>query len=243
MTTSVSSGGRRGYFDETHWSLISKAKNKGPGGDAALDTLCRCYQVPLYSYVRHRGFSPADAEDITQGFFLDLVRREALRHVDREKGRFRSFLLGSLKNFLANEWDRRQTIKRGGLCTFVSLDEARAEVVYEEMVDSGLEPDRVFDRAWALALLDRVLIRLRDEYSAEGRPAVFQALEPVLSADGREVPFARLAQKLSLTETAVRMAAMRLRRRFRKLMHGEILKTVANPKEAEVELRYLLSCL
>jgi hypothetical protein len=216
MSTSVSSGGRRGYFDETHWSLISRAKNKGPGGEVALDTLCRCYQVPLYSYVRHRGFS---------------------------KGRFRSFLLGSLKNFLANEWDRRQTIKRGGQCTFVSLDEARAEVVYEEMVDSGLEADRVFDRAWALALLDRVLVRLRDEYSAEGRPAVFQALEPVLSADGREVPFARLAQKLSLTETAVRMAAMRLRRRFRKLMHGEILMTVANPKEAEGELRYLLSCL
>jgi len=193
--------------------------------------------------VRRRGFSPADAEDITQDFFADLLERDALRQVDRHKGRFRAFLLSSLKNFLANEWDRRRALKRGGGYTFVSLDEPHVETSYVEMGGSHLEPERMFDRAWALRFLNRALTELRNEYSAEGRPQLFEILAPILSVDGNDAPFVDLARRLSLSEEATRMAAMRMRKRFRKILRADILKTVANPSEADDELRYLFSCL
>jgi RNA polymerase sigma-70 factor (ECF subfamily) len=243
MPTSTSSALNQAHFAETHWSLILKATQQDESGVMALNKLCSSYRVPLYSFVRHRGFSPADAEDITQSFFLDLLERDALRQVDRQKGRFRSFLLGSLKNFLANEWDRRRTLKRGSGCTFVSLDEPEAEALYGEMGDARLGADRMFDRAWALRFLDRALNELREQYQAESRLPLFQVLEPVLSTDGKDVPYAELARQLSLNEAAVRMAGMRMRRRFRKVIRREILKTVANPADAEDELRYLFSCL
>ena len=243
MSTSRFSLPREARFGETHWSLILKASRDDESGAAALNQLCRSYRVPLYSYVRHRGFTPADAEDVIQSFFADLLARGGLRQVDPRKGRFRSFLLGSLKNFLANEWDRRRALKRGGAYTFVSLDEPQAEARYGEIGDSRLDPEKMFDRAWALQFLNRALTRLRQEYRAEGRLPIFEALEPMLSVGGKEIPYAELAAQLSLSEDATRMAAMRMRRRFRKILQNEILATVAEPTDAEQELRYLFSCL
>ena len=231
------------HFTETHWSLILKAKGEDQSGLKALNELCGRYRIPLYSYVRHRGFIPADAEDITQDFFTDLLERNALQQVDPQKGRFRSFLLGSLKNFLANEWDRRRALKRGGAYTFVSLDEPQAEVIYGETVDSRLDPEKMFDRVWALRCLKRALTELREQYVAEGRLSVFEVLEPVLSTDGNDVPYADLGRQLTMSEDATRMAGMRLRRRYGKLLRNEILRTVANSADAEDELRYLFSCL
>jgi RNA polymerase sigma-70 factor (ECF subfamily) len=243
MPTTGVCGAHQAHFAETHWSLILKAKREDESGAAALNRLCGCYRLPLYSYLRHRGFNPADAEDITQSFFADLLERGALQQADREKGRFRSFLLGSLKNFLANEWDRRRTLKRGGNCTFLSLDEPQAEVLYGELGDSRLDPEKMFDRAWAMRFLSRTLSKLREEYSHEGRLELFVALEPTFSMDGKEVSYAELANRLSLTEAATRMAAMRMRRRFQKIIRQEILRTVADPADAEDELRHLFSCL
>ena len=230
-------------FAETHWSLILKATRDDESGLAALNQLCRCYRVPLYAYVRHRGLNPTDAEDLTQSFFVDLIERNALSQVDREKGRFRCFLLGSLKNFLANDWDRRRALKRGGAYTFVSLDEPRAEFSYGEICGAQLEPEKMFDRAWALQFLNRTLTQLRELYRAEGRQQLFEVLEPLLSGDGKEVSYLELSRQLSLTEDATRMAAMRMRRRFRKILRNEILTTVADPADADDELRYLFSCL
>jgi RNA polymerase sigma factor (sigma-70 family) len=231
------------HFAETHWSLILKARCEDENGMAALNQLCSSYRMPLYSYTRHRGFNPPDAEDIIQSFFIDLLKRDALRQVDREKGRFRCFLLSSLKNFLANEWDRRRTLKRGGAYTFVSLDEPHAETLYGEIEDSQLDPEKMFDRAWALRFLERAFMQLRAEYLAEGRLQVFEVLQPMMSIDGKDVPYLELAGQLSLTEAAARMAAMRMRQRFRKVLRCHILTTVADPADADDELRYLFSCL
>ncbi len=243
MSSSVQPNSPNANFEETHWSLVLRAGRSDEGGTGALDTLCRSYWMPLYSYVRRRGFAPAEAEDITQGFFHDLIAKEALQTVDRSKGRFRSFLLGSLKNFWANEWDRQRTIKRGGGLTFVSLDEPQAETLFAGLIESQFPPEQVFDRVWALTILHRVMSELRQEYQVEGRLATFQALESMLSKKGRAASYTDIARDLVMTEAAVRMAAMRLRRRFGELLRSHVLKTVGDPAEVEDELRYLLSCL
>jgi RNA polymerase sigma factor (sigma-70 family) len=230
-------------FEETHWSLVLRAGRRDEGSAEALDKLCRSYWMPLYSYARRRGFAPAESEDITQGFFHDLIARNAFETVDKGKGRFRSFLLGSLKNFLANQWDRQRTLKRGGHLTFVSLDEPQAETLFAELIASQLLPEQVFDRVWALNILHRVMSELRQEYQVEGRLTTFEALESILSKDGRSASYAEMAQRLSMTEAGVRMAAMRLRRRFGELLRRETEKTVTSPDEADDELKYLLSCL
>jgi RNA polymerase sigma-70 factor (ECF subfamily) len=243
MSSITAPNSPEGKFEETHWSLVLKAGERGEGSADALDKLCRSYWMPLYTYARRRGFAPAEAEDVTQGFFHDLIARQAFEMVDRSKGRFRSFLLGSLKNFLANEWDRQRTLKRGGHLTFVSLDEPQAETLFAELIESQLLPEQVFDRVWALSILHRVMARLRQEYQAEGRQTTFEALESILSKDGRSTSYADLAQRLSISEAGVRMAVMRLRRRFGELLRRETAKTVTSPGEADDELKHLLSCL
>jgi DNA-directed RNA polymerase specialized sigma24 family protein len=230
-------------FQDTHWSLILKAARNDEESATALNKLCRGYWVPLYGYVRRRGINPSDAEDLVQGFFADFIQRAALQKADQSRGRFRWFLLGCLKNFLNNEWDRLRTLKRGGEFRFVSFDAPTAEAMYGDLAALQLTPETLFDRAWAQSFVEQVLGELREEYRAEGRLATFETLESVLSKYGRAISFADAARQLASTEVAVRMAAMRLRRRYGELLYRQILKIVANPAEADDELRYLLRCL
>src|SRR5688572_27044038 len=163
----------RTRFEETRWSVVLRAKQNDDEGLEALEKLCRTYRLPLYSFVRFRGFSSADAEDLVQDFFVTLIERNRLEKVEPHEGRFRSFLLASLKNFLANEWDSRRALKRGGAFRFVSLHDPELEALYSGLAVSQGDPDRIFDRGWAVAVLHKGMTQLADEYDKEGRHAVF----------------------------------------------------------------------
>jgi RNA polymerase sigma-70 factor (ECF subfamily) len=208
----------------------------------ALAELCRVYWYPLYAYLRRGGSSPHDAEDLTQGFFAHLLARRFLDHVDREKGKFRSFLLASLKNYLADQRDRDHAQKRGGGATPVALDSLAAESRYRLEPADNLTPDRLYEKQWALSLLTQVLARLQAEMDGEGKNELFEALKGVLTGD-RSDAYAAVAEKLGTTEGAIKTAAHRLRRRYREILREEISHTVATPGEIEDEIRYLLSCL
>jgi RNA polymerase sigma factor (sigma-70 family) len=229
------------WFLTTHWSVVLNARAAdSKQAKAALETLCRTYWYPLYAFVRRLGHSPHDAEDLIQGFFAQCVEKNYLHTADERKGRFRSFLLVALKGFLANEWDRARTRKRGGDRQFISLD---AEQRYATEPSESLSPDKLFERRWALTLLENVLAKLKAEQLAAGRGAVFDALQPVLTSSGRGTPYADLAERLGLTENAVKVAVHRLRQRYRELLEQEIANTVASPDEIAEERRYLLRVL
>lgn len=234
------------YFATTRWTLVLAAGRGEIGGQAgqqALEQLCQTYWYPLYAYVRRRGFTPEDAEDLTQEFFRVLLAQDSLRMADREKGRFRSFLLAALKNFLANEWDRAHAQKRGGGLAKVSIDTSLAEQRFlgEPFVESA--PEKIYDRGWALALLSRTMSRLREEFSMAGKLADFEHLKGCLTAERGELAYARLAAEAGMSEGAARVAVHRLRRRFREVFRGEIAHTVASPAEVDDELRYLMQVL
>jgi RNA polymerase sigma-70 factor (ECF subfamily) len=231
-------------FAATRWTLVLTAARGNASAVAtdALAELCRVYWYPLYAYLRRRGHDPHDAEDLTQGFFAHLLARQFLAEVDREKGKFRSFLLVSLKNFLADERDRAQAQKRGGGRSTIPLDGLAAESRYCLEPAHDLTPEKMFEKQWALSLLEQVLSRLHDEMTADGKAALFDALQSVLTG-GKASTYAIIAEKLKMTEGAVKTAAHRLRRRYRELLREEIAQTVAGPEEIEEEIRYLLSCL
>jgi RNA polymerase sigma-70 factor (ECF subfamily) len=215
------------------------------GARRAMDDLARLYWFPLYAYLRRQGHPPAQAEDLVQGFFTRLLAQDALAAADRAKGKFRSFLLACLKNFLANEWDKTQAAKRGGGRPVLSLDALDAESRYAAEPMDEMTPERVFDRRWALTVLEQVLRRLRDDYAARGQGNIFAALEHVL-AGGRGPTYADIAAPLAMTEAAVKVAAHRLRRRYRELLRAEIAQTVSEPREpglVDEELRQLLASL
>ena len=240
MTTR--SGG--GQFASTRWTQILAAANpRHPDAREALTALCRTYWPPLYAFVRRRGFSPADSEDLTQGFFARLLRLDSLAEVRRERGRFRAFLLASLQNYLADERDRALAEKRGaGLV--VSINAAEAEAGYQrEPADTTATPDAAFDRAWALTLLNTVVTRLRTDYAAAGQETTFAALSFSLTGDRSTLPYAELAARLGLSEPAVRVAVHRLSKRYRQLLREEIAQTVARPEEVDDELRALRQAL
>jgi RNA polymerase sigma-70 factor (ECF subfamily) len=227
-------------FVATHWSVVL-----GLGqGDAsefavAFERLCRAYWYPLYAHIRHQGYSAEDAEDLTQGFFLHLLERRPFAGLDPSKGRFRSFLLGALKLFLADQRDRASALKRGGGRPCVSLDAAEAEARYRlEPMDDG-SPDRLFERRWAIALLDRVMARLAADYAETGRAELFRHLEPFLVEGAHTKPYAVVADELHLSEAAVNKAVQRLRQRYGRLFREEIAQTLADPAEVEDELRHL----
>jgi len=224
-----------GHFVATRWTIVLAAGHgESPQAGRALEELCQAYWYPLYAYVRRRGYESHEAEDLTQEFFARLLAKGYLADVDREKGRFRSFLLASLKHFLANEWDRARAQKRGGGQTLISLD---AETRYQcEPVDEA-SADKLLDRAWAVALLDEVLARLE----AENDPRQFAALKPFLTAGQETIPYAEVAGTLGTTEGAVKVAVHRLRKRYRALLREEIAHTVASPSEIDEELRYLFA--
>lgn len=229
-------------FATTLWTVVLSAR-QGADSGSAMAQLCRAYWGPLYGYVRRAGFSPHDAEDLTQEFFARFLSKNYLADVDRQKGSFRSFLLACLKHFLANEWKRARRIKRGGGLPAVPLDAETAESRYLAEPASDLPPDRYFDRRWALAVLERVLDRLRQEHAAAGKSDTFDRLKPFLTAEDTPPAQARLAAELGTTPAALKMAVSRLRRRYRDLLRAEIAETVATPAELEEEWRHLIEAL
>jgi RNA polymerase sigma factor (sigma-70 family) len=231
-------------FASTRWTQVLAAANpEHPETQEALAALCGNYWPPLYSYVRRCGHGPADAEDLTQGFFVRLLRLDSLAQVRRERGRFRSFLLAALKHYLADERDRERAAKRGsGLV--VPLDGREAETRFRfEPVDPAITPDQAFDRAWALALLDRVTTQLQNDYVDAGQRELFEALSFCLTGNRSEIPYAELALRLGMNEPAVRVAVHRMRKRYREILRDEILRTVDEPDEVDEELRHLRRAL
>lgn len=230
------------WFVTTHWSVVLSAREPGsPQSAAALETLCRTYWYPLYAYLRRQGRTPHDAQDLTQGFFARLLQKDYLQAAAREKGKFRTFLLVALKRFLANEWDRAHAQKRGGFAPVVPIDQEFAESRLAADPSPNVQPDVLFDRQWALTLLERALSQLRDEYVASGRAQLFEYLQTCLARDESALPYAQIAARLNLTEPAVKMAVHRLRARCREILRAEIAHTVATPEEVEEEIRHLFS--
>lgn len=210
---------------------------------AALEELCRTYWRPIYSFVRRQGHSPADAQDLTQEFFARLLAKNYLSAVDSAKGRFRSFLLAALKHFLANEWDKAKAQKRGGNLVLVPIDSQSAETVFGLELAERLTADKIFDRRWALTLLDQVLARLRAEYVRQRKGWLFEELKSTLTGERSSVPYADIGARLNLSEGAVKVSVHRLRQRYRELLREEIAHTVASPDEIEDELRNLFAAL
>jgi RNA polymerase sigma factor (sigma-70 family) len=231
-------------FGTTHWSVVLAAgQEESLAASEALSQLYRTYWYPLYVFVRRQGCSPHDAEDVTQGFFLHLLKRRDLATVRRERGRFRSFLLVSLKHFLVNEWKRLRALRRGGGQAPLPFDVLEAETRYA--AESATEPDveRGFDRRWAAAVLAQVFKRLREEYTSSGRQRLFDALKACLSPEGPGRSQEELAAELGLNENACKQAVHRLRARYRELLRMEVAQTVAAPGDIEDELRHLVEVL
>ena len=240
-----SSANRRNErFTATHWSVVLTAgEGDSSRARAALETLCRAYWYPLYAFVRRMGQSPHDAEDSVQGFFARCLERNYLASAQKEKGRFRSFLLLALKRYLAKEREKSRAHKRGGGQKAIALDGLTAEQRYALEPAEHLSADKLFERRWALTLLEQVLSRLRDEQAAAGRREAFEEFKEFLLAGGRGTPYQEVATRLRLSEGAVKVSVHRLRQRYRELLEEEIGNTVASPQEVEEERRYLLAVL
>jgi RNA polymerase sigma-70 factor (ECF subfamily) len=232
------------WFTTTHWSVVLAAGQNGTrDAEAALEQLCRTYWYPLYAYARRQGHNPHDAQDLTQGFFARLLAKRDLAAVAPEKGKFRSFLLTALNHYLANERDRAQAIKRGGKQTFISLDEESAEERYRLEPASTLTPAMIFERRWALTVLDEALKKLKIEFTATGRQAQFDRLKPFLEGEVGRGDYQVAAAELKVSPGAVAMAVQRLRSRYRELVRQEVAHTVATASEVEVEMRHLFAVL
>jgi RNA polymerase sigma factor (sigma-70 family) len=231
-------------FATTHWSVVLAAtRSDTTRAQAALARLCQTYWYPLYAYVRRRGYEAHDAQDLTQEFFARLLEQKWLAQADRERGRFRTFLLSAMGHFLANEWDKARTQKRGGHVEIVPLQLGSAETRYGQEPADPLTPEQCFDRRWALALLEEVLNALRQEHIAAGTEQLFEALKPCLIGDRQAQPYAVLGTQLGMTEGAVKVAVHRLRQRYRQLLREEIAQTVASPEEVNGEMRHLFAVL
>lgn len=233
----------RSAFVTTHWSVVLAAgRSDTTRSRDALAKLCQAYWHPLYAYVRRRGHSPEDAEDLTQGFFAHLLEHKAVATVSSDKGRFRSFLLASLNHFLSDEWDKARAQKRGA-GKVISLDTQCAETWLRQQPSETLTPERAFELRWAITLLEQVYRRLESEYRQQGKAELFDTLRTTLAGPGSSAPYAELGQKLGLNENAVKVAVHRLRQRYRALLREIIADTVSTPKEVEEELRYLMRVL
>jgi len=230
-------------FVTTHWSVVLTAQGESASAQEALGKLCSIYWWPLYGFVRRRGYTPEEAQDLTQGFFALLLERKDLDAVRREKGRLRSYLLASLQNFLAKTRRRAMTLKRGEGRPLVSLEELLARERADLELTRRLSPDRLYERRWALTLLEQVLARLGEEYRVIGSAALFEQLKQMLTDEPDRPSQAKIAQELSMNENAVKQAFHRLRRRYRLLLREEIAHTVAVPGDVEDELRHFIAVL
>lgn len=231
-------------FAATRWSIVLAAGDRRDSGAArrALGELIQTYWFPLYAYLRRQGSTPTDAEDLVQGFFLRLLEKEDLAAVDRAKGKFRSYLLASLQHFAANERRKARALKRGGNVHLLSLDAQAAEARYIAEPADEMTPQRLFERRWALAVLEQVLASLRREYAGRGQSEVFAALEHVLVGGGK-ADYASLAGQLGMSEGAIKVAAHRLRRRYRAILREEIAQTVDDPAKVDEEISQLRASL
>jgi RNA polymerase sigma factor (sigma-70 family) len=230
-------------FVTTQWSVVLAAQERSPAAEAALEKLCRTYWWPLYGFVRRQGSSPEEAQDLTQGFFAMLLERRDFQSVRREKGRLRSYLLVSLKNFLAKAHRREMAVKRGEGQSLVPLDELLARERADLEPADNLSADKIYERRWALTLLEQVLARLEDEYRAAGNAPLFEQLKELLADEPDRPSQADIAAGLGMTENAVKQAFHRLRQRYRELLQEEIANTVAAPGDIEDELRHFISVL
>lgn len=227
-------------FTTTHWSLVLAA---GRGGSesarAALEILCRTYWYPVYAFIRRRGYGAEDAEDLAQGFFARLLSRQILEVANPLRGRFRGFLLTAVKNHLANEWDRAHAVKRGGGAPTIGFDQLQARDRFAAEAATPAPPDALFERAWAMTLLERVKDRLRAELAKVGHADRFAWLEPMLAGDRSQGTCADLARRIGLTPMAVRSELHRARARFRLLLRHEIARTVGSPEDIDDEIQHL----
>lgn len=244
MPSLIASNHSAHAFCTTQWTVVLNAKDLSAAEHrAALESLCRNYWFPLYSFARRKGCSPEDAQDFVQAFFARLLEKEYLQAVDRSKGKFRSFLLSSFSHFLHDEWDKRKRLKRGGGGTFISLDAAQAEARYKlEPVDYAT-PDELFDRHWAQVLVDSVLEALRAEFLESGEADRFTALQPSLMGELTGPGYKEIAASLRLSEGGVKSLVRRMRFRFATLLREQIAGTLVDPSETENEMRHLLQAL
>ena len=241
---STDSAQKRGrWLSTTQWTLVLEAGDKqSPNSRHALEILCERYWHPVYSYIRYRGYNRGDTEDLTQGFFTQLLEKNYLKVADRERGRFRSFLLTSLKNYLADQRNRARAQKRGGEEPQLQLDFDRAETHYLEPAQETT-PETLFERRWAVTVLGEVLDQLRNEASRKGSAERFDRLQGFLTGDSTGTPHKEVAQELGVSEEAVRVSIHRMRRRFGRLLREHIAQTVAEPGQVDNEIRYLFASL
>jgi RNA polymerase sigma-70 factor (ECF subfamily) len=242
LTSPVAQGAR--VFGTTRWTVVLQAG--GPTSDGstqALEQLCRTYWYPLYSFARRSGVPSHDAEDLTQSFFAYLLEKDAIARADRERGRFRSFLLTAFKNFQANERTRQAAAKRGGNRQIVSLDELQAENRYQHEPQTALTPEKLYDQKWATSLLEQVMLVLRTEYTVLGKGPLFEVLRGVIWGGRQEGGYEPLARQAGLSEGAFKVAVHRLRTRFKECLRQEVAQTVATPGEVDDELRHLLAAV
>lgn len=243
-TDSANDGKPQPLFVTTRWSAVLAARDKSsPASADALEYICRAYWYPTYALVRREGHTPHDAQDLTQEFFARLLEKDYLRAVDREKGRLRTFLRVALKRFLLNEWDRARAQKRGGGVTPVSFDTTAAEQRYLQPGSEALSAERMYERQWAITLLELALSRLRAEYEANARREEFEQLKSTLTAERGAIPYAELAASLGVNECSARVAVHRLRKRFRELFRTTIADTVEDVAEVDDEVRHVARLL
>jgi len=231
-------------FSTTHWSVVVQAGDSdSPEADNALEQLCRAYWYPLYAYVRRQGHPPHDAQDLTQSFFERLLERKFLKLADPQRGRFRTFLLTSLKHFLINEWEKANCEKHGDRRRTISLDEEIAEARFTSEPVTEQPPDALYDRGWADAIIDSAKAALRAEFEQSGKLDSFERFKPSVWGEKHALSYAAIAERSGVTEGAVKVAVHRLRQRFGDLVRSEIAKTVSTPAEVNTELSYLVAVL
>jgi RNA polymerase sigma-70 factor (ECF subfamily) len=232
------------WFPTTHWSVVLAAgKNVSPQSRTALEKLCTAYWYPIYAYLRRCGHAPHDAQDLTQEFFAGLLERNSLENVSPDKGKFRSFLLAAVNHARAHAHERANALKRGGGKIILSLDDETAEEQFQREPASALSPEHYFEKQWATALLERGLSRLREEYAAAGKNALFKKLQHFLSSSTASGQYLAAAAELEMNANAVAVAVHRLRHRYRELIRLEIADTVATPEDIEDEMRFLRAAL
>ena len=228
-------------FTTTHWSVVLEAQGESPAAQEALEKLCRIYWRPIFSFLQRQGVRPEEAEDVTQGFFASLFERGSLNAVRKEKGRLRSYLLGALKYFLADEQRRAMAIKRGKGQRLIPLEELRADERVTMEPTDPVTAEMIYERRWASTVLERVLTRLKDEYRAAGNAMLFDSLKKLLPDEPGAPSQAEIAERLGMNENAIRQAFYRFRQRYQSLLREEIAHTVATPGDIEDELRHLIA--
>jgi RNA polymerase sigma factor (sigma-70 family) len=244
-TAGTDASGQHGgvAFTTTHWSVVLEAQGESPAAQEALEKLCRTYWRPIFAFLRRQGIGPEEAEDITQGFFAQLLERRKFSAIRKEKGRLRSFLLGALKYFLADEQRRAMAIKRGKGQRLIPLEELRADERIDMEPSDPMTAEMIYERRWALTVLARVLSRLKDEYVGAGNAALFDSFKELLPDEPGSPSQAEIATQLGMTENAIRQAFYRFRQRYQSVLREEIANTVATPGDIEDELRHLIAVI